>query len=126
MADYISNYSGTEIDSWGGRIAALESPTVTSQTVVESGSGLTANFKKCGRLVQMTITAGSLSAAVSAGATLITIPSGYIPIMTFEMEDVYNSTPYRIQASTSGIIRCTGAIPASTNLRCSGTWISAS
>ena len=85
MADYISSYSGTQIDSLLGQIkneGQIQNMIDASQTVTQatdvSAKGITASIWKCGKIGNVTIN-GQLSSALASGATLFTLPAGYRP-----------------------------------------------
>lgn len=119
MADYISNYSGPEIDQAIASISAINSTTVT-------GNGITANLYKYGRIVFCTIQT-NLSSAVTANDTILTIPEGYRPISVVEVDSMYQTTKERFRIQSSGKFDHPASDLASGFLiRLSATWISSS
>ena len=104
--------------------------TVSTQTVTASSSvyydtdnKIVAYFYKCGRLVYVTINAGKTK-ALSAGATIITVPAGYCPVRTVEVSDTTGN--YRLHVSTSGKIATVSNLNAQSLIRMSVTYICAS
>lgn len=134
MADYISNYSGQEIDAWGGRITSAESNITNLQNNKQNklsvsstsvtGNGIQANLRKYGRVVLCSIQT-NLSAAVAAGATILTLPTGYRPMLTIEVDEYYHTdAKRRFRFLTDGVFNCTAALTSGFQIRLSATWIS--
>ena len=135
MADYISSYSGTEIEAklnqvkTEGELTTLAENAFKNsavQSTTASGNGFTCYCYKYGRIAYLTIIGGSASAALAQGATIMTIPAAYKPIQTVEAVDSYNGTHPRIRVITDGTINTPGALASGTNIRVSFCYITAS
>lgn len=93
----------------------------TSTTTTITNNGLTAAFRKRDKLASLTISTGSLTGAVAANATILTVPAGYRPVVTQILVGLIGTTLVRYTISTSGALTCNTALAANSNVRL--TWL---
>ena len=95
-----------------GAQAAL---SVESGTV--SGSGVTANFRRYGKIVTMYINGKTNKSTQN----ILTIGSGWRPALTQEITNTYDMS--RLMLSTSGALSFTATMSSGKEIRCSCTYI---
>ena len=135
MADYISSFSGTEIEAKLNQVKTEEQLTTLAenafknsavQSTTATGNGITAYCYKYGRIAYITILSGTTTAALASGDTLLTLPTAYKPIKAVEMLDTYNSGRPRFRVLEGGTIAPTSALASGSGVRLSACYITAS
>ena len=131
----------TDIDSNENAIATNQTAIATNQTAIQAlesdlpklgtEKGLSASdFKgiggrarKWGRVCMLTFDIGKLNAAVSADATVGTLPAGFRPITQVQLLNTYTSAQERWTITVEGYLKPLVDIASNTGVRFSAVYI---
>lgn len=102
------------LDTFKTLVNTVETDSVTN-------NGVTAALRKRDRIASITISTGKLTNAVSAAGTILTIPSGYRPIVTQLFLGLVGTTVVRYTINPNGTLTCNTALAADTAVRL--TWM---
>lgn len=109
------------------QVTALKSdlPALGSEQSLSTSSfkGIGGRVRKWGRVCMFAIDQGKLNSAVSADATVGTLPAGFRPIAQVQLLNTYTSAQERWLITAEGYLKPTTDMTSNTGVRFSAVYI---